>query len=122
MGKNATASFAPPSFLLRTPSTHPVFSSLPPCQAAIGSAAGAAGPEFAPFCAATLSALIPLMSLSAPSDLDVRARAYELVGIVGLAVGRQAVEALLPGFMEAGIKVRWCTGTLASKRTSTLGA
>ncbi|GJP51676.1 hypothetical protein CLOM_g10825 [Closterium sp. NIES-68] len=74
------------------------------CISAIGSAAAAAGPKFAPYTDAVLAALIPLVSLTAEADVDVRARSYELVGIIGIAVGRQAVQAVLPGFMDAALK------------------
>ncbi|CAI5510371.1 unnamed protein product [Closterium sp. Naga37s-1] len=74
------------------------------CISAIGSAAAAAGPKFAPYSDAVLAALIPLVSLTAEADVDVRSRAYELVGIIGIAVGRQAVEPVLPGFMDAALK------------------
>ncbi|CAI5467286.1 unnamed protein product, partial [Closterium sp. Yama58-4] len=74
------------------------------CISAIGSAAAAAGPKFAPYSDAVLAALIPLVSLTAEADVDVRSRAYELVGIIGIAVGRQAVEPVLPGCMDAALK------------------
>lgn len=45
------------------------------------------------------------MTLTKDEDLPARARATELVGIVGMAVGRGVIGPVLPGFIEAAIEV-----------------
>jgi hypothetical protein len=45
------------------------------------------------------------MTLTKDEDLTARARATELVGIIGMAVGRSYIEPVLPSFIEAAIEV-----------------
>jgi len=45
------------------------------------------------------------MTLTKDEDLPARARATELVGIIGMAVGRNIIGPVLPSFIEAAIEV-----------------
>lgn len=45
------------------------------------------------------------MTLTKDEDLPARARATELVGIIGIAVGRNVIGPVLPNFIEAAIEV-----------------
>lgn len=45
------------------------------------------------------------MTLTKDEDLPARARATELVGIIGMAVGRNVIGPILPSFIEAAIEV-----------------
>lgn len=45
------------------------------------------------------------MTFTKDEDLTARARATELVGIIGMAVGRSYIEPVLPSFIEAAIEV-----------------
>ncbi|GBG68591.1 hypothetical protein CBR_g3136 [Chara braunii] len=74
------------------------------CLSAMGSLAAAAGSAFVPYVETVLSVLKEFMMLEQPDDLHVRSRATELVGIIGVAVGRSVIEPVLPGFMELALK------------------
>ncbi|KAG6541698.1 hypothetical protein Mapa_016963 [Marchantia paleacea] len=73
------------------------------CMSAIGSAAAAAESSFIPYTERVLQILQNFMISTKDEDLPVRARATELVGIVGLAVGKGVIEPVLPNFIEAAI-------------------
>ncbi|KAL2650159.1 hypothetical protein R1flu_018287 [Riccia fluitans] len=73
------------------------------CMSAIGSAAAAAESSFIPYTERVLQILQTFMVSVKDEDLPVRARATELVGIVGLAVGKSVIETVLPSFIEAAI-------------------
>ena len=45
------------------------------------------------------------MTLTKDEDLTARARAAEMVGIIGMAGGRSYIELVLPSFIEAAIEV-----------------
>lgn len=45
------------------------------------------------------------MTLTKDEDLPARARATELVGIIGMAVGKNVIGPVLPSFIEAAIEV-----------------
>jgi hypothetical protein len=74
-------------------------------QSAIGSAAAAAESAFVPYVETLLQMLQPFMVSTNDEDLTIRARATELVGIVGMAVGRLVIEPVLPFFIEAALNV-----------------
>jgi hypothetical protein len=74
-------------------------------QSAIGSAAAAAESAFVPYVETLLQMLQPFMVSTKDEDLTIRARATELVGIVGMAVGRPVIEPVLPFFIEAALNV-----------------
>ncbi|CAM6083186.1 unnamed protein product [Calypogeia fissa] len=73
------------------------------CMSAIGSAAAAAESAFVPYVETLLKMLQPFMLSTKDEDLSIRARATELVGIVGIAVGRHVIEPVLPFFIEAAL-------------------
>ncbi|KAJ7247679.1 hypothetical protein O6H91_Y377800 [Diphasiastrum complanatum] len=74
------------------------------CMSAIGSAAAASELAFTPYAAKVLELLRSFMALKKDEDLPVRARATELVGIIGMAVGRDYIQPALPSFIEATIE------------------
>lgn len=74
-------------------------------QSAIGSAAAASEQHFLPYAERTLVALKALMQLTSDKDLVVRARATEMVGVIAVAVGKEAMAPVLPGFIEDALKV-----------------
>lgn len=50
-------------------------------------------------------AMKALMQLTGDKDLVVRARATEMVGVIAVAVGKDAMAPVLPGFIEDALKV-----------------
>jgi hypothetical protein len=76
-------------------------------QSAIGSAAAAAEASFVPYTERVLHFMQGFMVLTKDEDLPARARATELVGIVGMAVGRSVIEPVLPSFIEAALEVTY---------------
>ncbi|CAM6009508.1 unnamed protein product [Sphagnum balticum] len=74
------------------------------CMSAIGSAAAAAEASFVPYTERVLHFMQGFMVLTKDEDLPARARATELVGIVGMAVGRSVIEPVLPSFIEAALE------------------
>ncbi|XP_024542572.1 importin-4 isoform X1 [Selaginella moellendorffii] len=73
------------------------------CMSAICSTAAAAQSAFIPYAPGVLELMKSFLVLTADEDLPARARATELVGIIGTAVGRQYIEPVLPSFVEAAI-------------------
>uniref|UniRef100_A0A1D1ZIV0 Putative importin subunit beta-4 n=1 Tax=Anthurium amnicola TaxID=1678845 RepID=A0A1D1ZIV0_9ARAE len=73
------------------------------CMSAIGSVAAAAEHAFVPYAEKVLELMKIFMVLTNDEDLQSRARATELVGIIALAVGRMRMEPILPPFIEAAI-------------------
>lgn len=74
-------------------------------QSAIGSIAAAAEQAFIPYAERVLVLMKSFMVLTNDEDLQSRARATELVGIIASVVGREKMEAVLPPYIEAAISV-----------------
>ncbi|CAI0431289.1 unnamed protein product [Linum tenue] len=73
------------------------------CMSAIGSVASAAEQAFIPYAERVLELMKLFMVLTNDEDLQSRARATELVGIVAMCVGRGRMEPIIHPFMEAAV-------------------
>jgi hypothetical protein len=60
-------------------------------------------------------AMKALMQLTGDKDLVVRARATEMVGVIAVAVGKDAMAPVLPGFIEDALKVNNQAGCISEQ-------
>lgn len=74
-------------------------------QSAIGSAAAAAESAFVPYAEKVLELMKMYMTMTKDEELTLRARATELVGIIGVAIGKPIIQPVLPSFIEAALSV-----------------